>query len=142
MAVRSHLEGLWSADLIGDRTIVSIGVVVFEPVRISQDGHEQGRVLGGDRHYAHRGTYRVENGDVSGRLRTRRYDVHEDGPQLFAQDESGFEFQGVLEQGGCGDALEMELTVTEPGLAGTTGLRLVRREELGASGRGRRIALR
>ena len=40
MAARSHLEGLWSAELVGDRATASIGVLVFEPVRVSQDGYE------------------------------------------------------------------------------------------------------
>ena len=127
MAVRSHLEGLWSAELIGDPAIVSIGILVFEPVRVSQDGHEEGRVLGGDRHYAHVGTYRVENGRVAGRLRIVRYDVHEDGTPLFEGDETGVEFHGTLESGGHREVLELELAATEPAMSGVTRVRLTLR---------------
>ena len=127
MAVRSHLEGLWSAELIGDRAVVSIGVLVFEPVRVSQDGHEEGRVLGGDRHYAHVGTYHVENGRVAGRLRIVRYDVHEDGTPLFERDETGVEFHGALEPGGHCEVLELELAATEPALSGVTRVRMTLR---------------
>ena len=126
MAVRSHLEGLWSAELIGDQAILSIGVLVFEPVRVSQDGHEEGRVLGGDRHYAHVGTYRVENGRVAGRLRIVRYDVHEGGTPLFERDETGVEFDGTLEPGGHREALELRAT-TEPALSDVTRVRLTLR---------------
>lgn len=127
MAVRSHLEGLWSAELIGDPAIVSIGILVFEPVRVSQDGHEEGRVLGGDRHYAHVGTYRAENGRVAGRLRIVRYDVHEDGTPLFEGDETGVEFHGTLESGGHREVLELELAATEPAMSGVTRVRLTLR---------------
>ena len=127
MAVRSHLEGLWSAELLGDRTIVSIGVLVFEPVRISQDRREEGRVLGGDRHYAHVGTYRVENGRVTGRLRVVRYDVHEDGRPLFERDETGVEFHGTLESGGHRGVLDLALAATEPAMSGLTRVRLTLR---------------
>ncbi|MDD9983370.1 MAG: hypothetical protein OXU81_18785 [Gammaproteobacteria bacterium] len=127
MAVRSHLEGLWSAELIGSQATVSIGVLVFEPVRVSQDGHEEGRVLGGDRHYAHLGTYRVENGRVAGRLRIVRYDVHEDGAPLFERDETGVELHGAIEPGGHREVLDLELTATEPALPGVTRVRLTLR---------------
>ena len=127
MAVRSHLEGLWSVELIGNRAIVSIGVLVFEPVRVSQDGREEGRVLGGDRHYAHVGTYRVENGRVTGRLRIIRYDVHEDGKPLFDRDETGVEFHGALEPSGHRGVLELELAAIEPALSGVTLVRLTLR---------------
>ena len=127
MAVRSHLEGLWSAELIGDRTIVSIGVLVFEPQRISQDRHEEGRVLGGDRHYAHVGTYRVENGRVTGRLQVVRYDVHEDGTPLFERDETGVEFHGMHEPGGHRGVLELALAATEPAMSDLTRVRLTLR---------------
>lgn len=127
MAARSHLEGLWSAELVGGRAMASIGVLVFEPVRVSQDGYEEGRVLGGDRHYAHAGTYRVENGRVAGRLRIVRYDVHEDGTPLFERDEAGVEFHGTLKSEGHRGAIELELTDTEPEVPGATGLRLVLR---------------
>ena len=127
MAVRSHLEGLWSAELIGDRTIASIGVLVFEPVRVLQDGHEEGRALGGDRHYAYVGTYRVENRRMDGRLRIVRYDVHEDGTPLFEGDETGVEFHGTLESGGHREVIELELTATGPALSGVTRVRLTLR---------------
>lgn len=127
MAVRSHLEGLWSAELIGDPAIESIGVLVFEPVRASQDGREEGRVLGGDRHYAHVGTYRVENGRVAGRLRIVRYDVHEDGAPLFERDETSVEFHGILEPGEYREVLELELAATEPALSGVNRARLTLR---------------
>ena len=123
MAVRSHLEGLWSAELIGSHAITGIGVLMFEPVRVSQDGHEEGRVLGGDRHYAHVGTYRVENGRVAGRLRIVRYDVHEDGTPLFEGNETGVEFHGTLESGGHREVLELELAATEPAMSGVTRVR-------------------
>ena len=127
MAVRSHLEGLWSAELIGDRTIVSIGVLVFEPQRISQDRHEEGRVLGGDCHYAHVGTYRVENGRVTGRLQVVRYDVHEDGTPLFERDETGVEFHGMHKPGGHRGVLELALAATEPAMSDLTRVRLTLR---------------
>ena len=127
MAVRSHLEGLWSAEPIGDPAIESIGVLVFEPVRASRDGREEGRVLGGDSHYAHVGTYRVENGRVAGRLRIVRYDVHEDGAPLFERDETGVEFHGILEPGEHRQVLELELTATEPALSGVNRVRLTLR---------------
>ena len=124
MAARSRLEGLWSAELISGRGATDLGVLVFEPVRVSQDGGEEGRVLGGDRHYAHVGTYRVENGCVSGRLRIVRYDVHEEGAPLFERDETGVEFRGTLAPGGHRGALELELAATEPALSGVTRVRL------------------
>ena len=124
MAVRSHLEGLWSAELIGSHAITGIGVLMFEPVRVSQAGYEEGRVLGGDRHYAHVGTYRVENGRVAGRLRIVRYDVHEDGTPLFEGDETGVEFHGTLESGRHREVLELELAATGPALSGVTRVRL------------------
>lgn len=127
MTVRSHLEGLWSVELIGGQAIVSIGVVVFEPVRVSQDGHEEGRVLGGDRHYAHVGTYRVENGRVAGRLRIARYDVHEDGTPLFERDETDVDFHGALGLGRHHEVLELEMAATEPALSGVTRMRLTLR---------------
>ena len=127
MAVRSHLEGLWSAELIGNHAITGFGVLMFEPVRISQGGYEEGRVLGGDRHYAHVGTYRVENGWVAGRLRTVRYDVHEDGAPLFERGEVGVEFHGTLDPGGHRGVLELELAATEPALSGVTRVRLTLR---------------
>ena len=127
MAVRSHLEGLWSAELIGNHAITGIGVLIFEPVQISQVGYEEGRVLGGDRHYAHVGTYRVENGRVAGRLRIVRYDVHEDGTPLFEGDETGVEFHGTLESGGHREVIELELTATGPALSGVTRVRLTLR---------------
>ena len=133
MAVRSHLEGLWSAELIGDRAIASIGVLVFEPVRLSKDGHEEGRVLGGDRHYAHVGTYRVENRYVSGRLRIVRYDVHEDGTPLFEGDETSVGFHGTpeplepLEPGEHREPLVLELTVASSDVPDAAGLRLTLR---------------
>ena len=127
MAVRSALEGLWSAELIGSHAIESIGVLVFEPVRASQGGYEEGRVLGGDRHYAHAGTYRVENRRVSGRLRSVRYDVHEDGDPLFEQDETGIEFRGTLEPGEHRESVVLELTGASPKVPNATGLRLTLR---------------
>ena len=127
MAVRSHLEGLWSAELIGDPDIMNIGVLVFEPVRVTQDGREEGRVLGGDRHYAHTGTYRVENGRVSGRLRILRYDVHEDGTPLFERDGTGLEFRGAFGPGRHREVLDLELTGTNPEVPSVTGLRLTLR---------------
>ena len=127
MAARSHLEGLWSAELIGERASASIGVVAFEPVRVSQDGYEEGRVLGGDRHYAHTGTYRVENGRVAGRLRIVRYDVHEDGTPPFERDETGVEFQGTLEPGEPCEVLELELIGASPDAPDDAGLRLTLR---------------
>ena len=127
MAARSHLEGLWSAELVGGRAMASIGVVVFEPVRVSQDGSEEGRVLGGDRHYAHTGTYRVNDGRVAGRLRIVRYDVHEDGTPPFERDETGVEFQGTLEPGVPCEVLELELTAASPDAPDAAGLRLTLR---------------
>ena len=127
MAVRSRLEGLWSAELITGRAIASIGVLVFEPVRLSQDGCEEGRVLGGDRHYAHVGTYRVENGRVAGRLRIVRYDVHEDGTPLFERDEVGVEFHGTLEPGEHREPLVLELTGASSEVPDAAGLRLTLR---------------
>ena len=127
MAVRSHLEGLWSAELIGSHAITGIGVLMFEPVRVSQVGYEEGRVLGGDRHYAHVGTYRVENGRVAGRLRIVRYDVHEDCTPLFEGDETGVEFHGTLESGGHREVLELELAATEPAMSGVSRVRLTLR---------------
>lgn len=124
MAVRSHLEGLWSAELIGSQADSGIGVLIFEPARISKVGYEEGRVLGGDRHYAHVGTYRVENGRVAGGLRIVRYDVHEDGTPLFEADETGVEFHGTLERGRHREVLELELAAIEPALPGVTRLRL------------------
>ena len=128
MAVRSHLEGLWSAELIGSHAITGIGVLVFEPVRVLQDGHEEGRVLGGDRHYAYVGTYRVENrARWPERLRIVRYDVHEDGTPLFEGDETGVEFHGTLESGGHREVIELELTATASALSGVTRVRLTLR---------------
>ena len=127
MAVRSHLEGLWSAELIGSHAITGIGVLNFQPVRVSQGGYEEGHVLGGDRHYAHVGTYRVENGKVTGRLRIVRYDVHEDGTPLFERDETGVEFHGTLEPGGHREVLNLELAATEPALSVVTRVRLTLR---------------
>ena len=128
MAVRSHLEGLWSAELIGEQAIASIGVLVFEPVRVSQDGHEEGRVLGGDRHYAHAGTYRVESRRVSGRLRILRYDVHEDGTPRFERDETAVEFHGSLEPVGHRESFVLELTAASPEAPDAIALRLTLRE--------------
>ena len=113
MAVRPQLEGLWSAELIGNRESTGIGIVVFEPVRVAQGGVEEGRLLGGDRHYAHLGTYRVEDRSVSGRLRILRYDVHEDGSLLFEQDETRFDFHGTLDPGGHREVLDLDLTGAE-----------------------------
>ena len=127
MAVRPQLEGLWSAELIGSHEVVSIGILVFEPVRVSQGVYEEGRVLGGDCHYAHIGTYRVENRRVSGRLRILRYDVHEDGPPLFEQDETGLDFHGTLDPGGHREVLCLELTGTKPKVPSATALRLTLR---------------
>ena len=127
MPVRSDLEGLWSAELTGDREAAGIGILVFEPLRVLQGGYEEGRVLGGDRHYAHRGTYRVEDRHVSGQLRILRYDVHEDAPPLFAQDETGLEFRGMLDPGRHGEALDLELIGAQRALPGATGLRLTLR---------------
>ena len=127
MAVRSHLEGLWSAELIGNHAITGFGVLMFEPVRVSQGGCEEGRVLGGDRHYAHVGTYRVENGRVAGRLRIVRYDVHEDGTPLFERDEAGVEFHGTIDPGGHGGVLDLELAANEPALSSVTRGRLILR---------------
>ena len=106
---------------------MSIGVLVFEPVRISQGGHEEGRVLGGDRHYAHVGTYRVENGRVAGRLRIVRYDVHEDDTPLFEGDETGVDFHGTLEPGGHRGVLDLELIGPKPEGPNAAGLRLTLR---------------
>ncbi|MCY4467260.1 MAG: hypothetical protein OXC08_00950 [Thiotrichales bacterium] len=127
MAARNHLEGLWSAELVGDRAMASIGVLVFEPVRVSQNGYEEGRVLGGDRHYAHTGTYRVENGRVAGRLRIVRYDVHEDGTPPFGRDETSVEFHGTLEPGDRCEVLDLELAGTSPDAPDAAGLRLTLR---------------
>lgn len=127
MAVRSHLEGLWSAELIGSRGGVGVGILVFEPVRVSPHGREEGRVLGGDRHYAYTGTYRVDDRRVSGRLRILRYDVHEDGPPLFEREETGLQFHGELDSGGPREVLELELTGMEPEAPGVSGLRLTLR---------------
>lgn len=127
MAVRSHLEGLWSAELIAGRAIASIGVLVFEPVRLSQDGYEEGRVRGGDRHYAHLGTYRVENRCVSGRLRIVRYDVHEDGTPLFEGDETRLDFHGTLDPDEHREPLVLELTGAISDVPDATGLRLTLR---------------
>ena len=127
MPDRSDLEGLWSAELTGGREVIGIGILVFEPLRVLQDGDEEGRVLGGDRHYAHRGTYRVEDRHVSGQLRILRYDVHEDAPLLFAQDETSFEFRGMLDPGRHGEVLGLELVGAEQAVPGATGLRLTLR---------------
>ena len=127
MAVRSHLEGLWSAELIGSHAIIGIGVLIFEPVRVSQGICEEGRVLGGDRHYAHTGSYRVESRRVSGRLRIIRYDIHEDGIPLFEQDETGLEFHGTIGRGGHREVLDLELTGEKPEVPGAIGLRLTMR---------------
>ena len=127
MAVRPQLEGLWSAELIGNHEFAGIGVVVLEPVRISRGVYEEGRVLGGDRHYAYTGTYRVENRRVSGRLRIVRYDVHEDGAPLFEQEETGLDFHGTLEPGERREVLVLELTGPRPEIPGATGLRLTLR---------------
>ena len=124
MAVRSALEGLWSAELTGDREAAGIGILVFEPLRVLQGGYEEGRVLGGDRHYAHRGTYRVEDRHLSGQLRILRYDVHEEAPPLFVQDETGLEFRGMLDPERHGEMLDLELIGAEQALPGATGLRL------------------
>ena len=130
MAARSNLEGLWSAELVGGRAMTSIGVVVFEPVRVSQDGSEQGRVLGGDRHYAHTGTYRVDDGRVAGRLRIVRYDVHEDGTPAFERDETSVEFHGTLEPGDHREVLDLELAGAGPDAPDAAGLRLTMRVAL------------
>ena len=127
MAVRSAVKGLWSAELTGDREAAGIGIVVFEPLRVLQGGYEEGRVLGGDRHYAHRGTYRVEDRHLSGQLRILRYDVHEEAPPLFVQDETGLEFRGMLDPARHGEMLDLELIDAEQALPGATGLRLTLR---------------
>ena len=127
MAVRSHLEGLWSAELIGSHAIIGIGVLIFEPVRVSQGICEEGRVLGGDRHYAHTGSYRVENRRVSGELRILRYDVHEDSLPLFAQGETSLEFRGKLDPERHGEVLDLELIGAECAVPDATGLRLTLR---------------
>ena len=127
MPVCSDLEGLWSAELTGDREAAGIGILVFEPLRVLQGGYEEGRVLGGDRHYVHRGTYRVEDRHVSGELRILRYDVHEDSPPLFAQDETSLEFRGMLDPGRHGEVLDLELIGAERAVPGATGLRLTLR---------------
>ena len=125
--MRSDLEGLWSAELTGNHASTSIGILVFEPLRVSQGGYEEGRVLGGDRHYAHVGTYRVEDGRLSGQLRIRRYDVHEDGVPRFSKDETILDFRGMLEPERHGDSLDLELTGTEQEVPGATGLRIALR---------------
>ena len=127
MVVRSDLEGLWSAELIGAPEIANIGVLVFEPVRVTQDGREEGRVLGGDRHYAYTGTYLVEERRVSGWLRVLRYDIHEDGALLFEQDETGLEFRGAFGPGSHCEVLDLELTGTNPEVPSVRGLRLTLR---------------
>ena len=127
MVARRHLEGLWSAELTDGRTAASIGVLVFEPVRVTQGGGEEGRVQGGDRHYAHVGTYCVGNGRVSGRVRIVRYDVHEEGAPLFERDEVALEFEGTLDPDGRSELLELELTGPDPEVPGATGLRLALR---------------
>ena len=124
MAARSHLKGLWSAELIGRHETAGIGILVFEPVRAAQGVYEEGRVLGGERHYACAGTYRLENRRVSGRLRILRYDVHEDGPPLFEQDEISLEFHGTLDSGRHRGVLELELIGAEQAVSGATGLHL------------------
>ena len=84
-------------------------------------------MLGGDRHYVHRGTYRVEDRHVCGELRILRYDVHEDSPPLFAQDETSLEFRGMLDPGRHGEVLDLELPGAERAVPGATGLRLTLR---------------
>ena len=127
MPVRRQLEGLWSAELLGNHGITNIGILMFEPVRVSQDFYEEGRVLGGDRHYAHVGTYRVEDRRLSGRLRILRYDIHEDGAPLFEQDEASLDFHGELDHRGHREVLDLELADTGYEVPGTTGLRLTLR---------------
>ena len=127
MPVRPRLEGLWSAELIGSHENTGIGIVVFEPVRVLQGFCEEGRVLGGDRHYVHAGTYRVEHRHLSGRLRILRYDVHEDGPPLFGHEETILDFHGRLDPGGRREVLDLELIGAEQEMPGATRLRLTLR---------------
>ena len=127
MAVHPQLEGLWSAELIGNHESTGIGIVVFEPVRVAQGGFEEGRLLGGDRHYAHMGTYCVENRRVSGRLRILRYDVHEDGTPLFEQDEIHLDFHGTLDPGGHREVVDLDLIGAEQDAPDAAVLRLTLR---------------
>ena len=123
----TQLEGLWSVELIGNHGITDIGILVFEPVRFSQDFYEEGRVLGGDRHYAYAGTYRVENRRLSGRLRILRYDIHEDSAPLFEQDEIRIDFRGKRDPDRHREVLDLELIGAERAVPGATGLRLILR---------------
>ena len=127
MPVPSDLEGLWSAELTGDREAAGIGILVFEPLRVLQGGYEEGRVLGGDRHYAHRGTYRVEDRHVCGELRILRYDVHEDSRRCSHRTRRASNSGGMLDPGRHGEVLDLELIGAERAVPGATGLRLTLR---------------
>jgi hypothetical protein len=120
------LEGLWSAELGNGGRLANIGVLVIHPARLFGDFYEEGRLLGGDRHYAYRGAYSIQDLVFAGELRIVRYDVHEEDPR-FGADPVTLHLEGRLEAGLERDVLTLDVTGATDVEGGRCKLRLTRR---------------